>query len=142
MPDDPKELREECRAFARYLIEREPSAHVLDKYVRAHELGVVPPPGGPTARDLALVSWARRSALLARAADIHARFFAPRGLLRRKLVLLVGIIETDPEGRRAADTAGGGSFIGTFVRLAWWGTESAALLLLGLPLFLLARGRS
>lgn len=142
MAEDTDALRAECTTFTRHLIDRDPTPHVLTKYIEAHELGIVVPAGGISGYDRALVDWAKKGGLVARAADIHARFFAPKGLLRRKLVLLLGIIETDPEGRAAADTALGESFLVTFLRLSWWGSVSVLLLFGGLVLFLPMRGRA
>lgn len=128
-------LREECVTLTRYLLGQDPSPHVVDKYLEAHRLAVVAPAGGLRPADHALMRWARRGGLFTRAADVHARFFEPGGLLRRKLVLLLGIIETDPEGRRRADTVEPTPFLRTFLRLAWLGVGSALLLVLGLPVF-------
>lgn len=132
-------LEDECVTFTRYLVDAPPSPHVRQAYLRAHAQGIVPPPAGTTAYDLALLRAARRGGLSCRAADVHARFFRPGGLLRRKLVLLLAILETDGEGRGRVDEATPGGPVGLVLRFAALGLVSAGLLVLGLPFFMLAR---
>lgn len=134
------DLEREGRRFARYLVGVEPDARVLAGWRRAHEQGVVTPPGGVDAFDRILVAAGRSAHLVARAADVHARFFRPGGLLRRKLVLMLALLETDREGRARADRADAGGAAWFVLRAAWAGAVSVALLALGLVPFFLARG--
>lgn len=88
-------LSVECEVFCRYLAGFEPPPYVVLKYIEAHESGR----NGPIVRsddalEEALVRLARRGVVSARAADAYASVFRPSGTLRRKLVLLLAILET------------------------------------------------
>ena len=109
-----RELERECRVFTRYLAGREPTPYVIAKYRAAHAAG--PAYRAQSAFDARLVAGARLHPVLAWLVDAAARFTAPRGLLRKKLVLLLAILETAPpfyttlerlqEGRGAREFAG------------------------------------
>ena len=92
-------LEQECRTFTRYLVRRDPTPYVIGKYAAAHTASpaMAQAEGKGSSRfDVRLTAIARRHPLLAVMADAYARIFAPRGLLRKKLVLLLAIIETSP----------------------------------------------
>ncbi len=85
-------LDRECRVFCRYLIGRPPGLETSATYARYHAaLGQRLTGDG---FDRLLVTVARLSPVLAQPADAYARFFRPRGLLRKKLVLLLAILES------------------------------------------------
>ena len=98
-------LDQECRTFTRYLVRREPTAYVIGKYRAAHAASPAMQSGGQGGGrfDVRLTAIARRHPLLAVTADAYARMFAPRGLLRKKLVLLLAILETSPVFFRDVD---------------------------------------
>lgn len=130
-------LDRECAAFCRYLIGREPTERVRARYREAHALGVVEAPGTATAFDRLLVSIARAGALPARLADAHARVFRKAGLLRRKLVLLLALLEShaDTAGDVDAPTPGGpnGFVVGAAARVALFALLLCAGALVLLP---------
>jgi hypothetical protein len=132
-------LGRECERFTAYLVGEAASERVLDAYTRAHAAGVVDPSGGVTAFDRALVRFAGHGSFCARAADAHGRVFAPGGLLRRKLVLLVAILETDPRGRPLVDTVSARSGAGLLAALFLGGVSFALLLFGFLPVFVVLR---
>lgn len=109
-----QDLERECRVFTRYLAGREPTPYVIAKYRAAH--AAVDAYGVQSAFDGRLVAGARLHPVFAWLVDAAARFTAPRGLLRKKLVLLLAILETAPpffsaieqieEGRRGREFAG------------------------------------
>lgn len=85
------DLDAECRLFTRYLCDREPDEYVLANYRSAHaHLALAPDPGG---LDAALLRAARGGPRRLRLADAHARLVHPRSVLRKKLVLLLAILE-------------------------------------------------
>lgn len=139
MPEPAEVLARECAALCRHLTGAEPSRRVIEKYLAAHALGVVELAGDTRAFDRFLVRCARSGRALARLADGHARIFRPAGLLRRKLVLLLALVECGPEAGALVDTPtrGGpnGFVFGALLRLAWF----AVLLALGALLFFPAR---
>ncbi len=132
-------LEKECKDLSRYLIGRAPSELVVRAYVQAHELGSLTQPEGADGYDRLLLNMGRRGGVLAKSADVHARFFANTGVLRRKLVLLLAILETDAEGRAAADSVSQEHLLSFIAKLGVSGVSSVALLALGLPVLLPAR---
>lgn len=126
-------LEEECNRLGRYLIGEAPSPYVRAWYVKGHasrpeRFAPVP---GVDATLLALSAW--RPVPL-RAVDMTARLLAPGGALRRKLVLLVGILECVPGSAERFEAPDHGSPATFFVALAGRGIVSAAALALGLVL--------
>ena len=92
MPDDPERaLEEEARTFGRALLGAPPGAYVAGQYARAH--GHLPLAPG-TLFDRVLLAFAARGSWVLRAADGYARIFAPTSALRRKLTVLVAILES------------------------------------------------
>lgn len=86
-------LERECRTFTRYLVGREPTPYVVGKYCEAHAVSAAYAAAGFDAR---LTRVARTHPAATYLADAHARAFAPRGALRKKLVLVLAILETCP----------------------------------------------
>lgn len=90
------DLERECRLFSKYLIELWPSEYVLKKYQEAHQLGH-PSLGRPIQLFDDILIWlARRHTFVLRLADTYAGLFYKDALLRRKLVLLLAILECSP----------------------------------------------
>lgn len=111
-PADPA-LAAECGIFTWYLVERPVPADVVDAYLRAHAVSPVTASVSPQALDHAVLCVARIGPRFARAADAFAALAARGGLLRRKLVLLVAILESRGDTVRSIDRARPGS------RVAW-----------------------
>jgi NADH dehydrogenase len=107
-------LDAECRVFCRYLSGEEPSEYVLAKYRAAHQPGALGPERGGAPPGRALVTFARRGPAAARLADSFAVLFARSGLLRRKLTLLLAILESTAPAGTLLDTADRGS-VASFV---------------------------
>ena len=85
-------LESECEVFARYLLSCTPAPYVVRKYSAAHHVSAVFSTGSRF--DNLLVRIASVHPALTRLADSYARIFAPGALLRKKLVLLLAILET------------------------------------------------
>jgi len=119
-------LTEECRVFTRYLAASRPTAYVVDQYIKAHHTSPKFLPADVF--DQRLVGFARRHPLSARLADSFARVFAPSSLLRRKLVLLLAILETAPPTCHVIDRPPSSNRM----VLAGWLAAKTALWLIGL----------
>jgi hypothetical protein len=132
-----KQLERECRSFSQYLIGRPPSDYLLGKYIEAHQQGRIPQPDG--AFDSFLVRVAARGPWLARLADSYASRLFRYGSLRKKLVLVLGLLECSPGSFELLDRVESGGFAGTIARLAWRTAAYAAMLALSLVLFVPAR---
>jgi hypothetical protein len=84
------ELRHEARLFGRYLVDREPSTELVERYVRANEvlgLGV----------DGDLLEFARAHPWSIGMLDAAAGVLGGSSLLRKKLLVMTAIVETTPE---------------------------------------------
>jgi hypothetical protein len=98
-------LQHEARVFSRFLARVPATPYVTARYVDAHRATQTL---GPVDRfDRWMVAVARVSPVLTRLADAYARLFLPRGVLRKKLVTLLAILETSTPFHRALDRAPG-----------------------------------
>lgn len=136
------ELDRECDVFVRYLGASAGDEYVREQYRAAHAAGVVELPS-TTSFERAVVSLARGAPILLRSLDAHARVFSNGGLLRRKLVLSLAILEVRAPHDEELDTPTGTSVPSMFLRMAWLGLGFGALLVLGtllsLPIWLVSR---
>jgi hypothetical protein len=132
-------LEREARVFTAALIGDEPSAYVIRQYAHGHMSLPLAPAAG---FERVLLFVARGGPYWTRAADAYARLFARRAILRRKLTLLIAILEsTSPSDAAFAPIR---SFpAGTVLRLALAGTGAVVFTVAGLvvlgPLHLLSR---
>lgn len=118
-----RELELECAKFVRYLSGAEPDRYVIERYVAAHDAGAVELPG--TSRfERAVVRIARRGPV--RMLDAHSRVFANGSLLRRKLVLVLALLETRSPTAERIDAAVPGSSAALFLRIGMFGILFAA----------------
>jgi hypothetical protein len=92
---DLRALERECEVFARYLVGRPPSAYVRRNYLAGHDAGVLDR-AERGVLDAVLVRVAAGGPTAARVADAYARVFDRGAVLRRKLVLLLAILESSP----------------------------------------------
>jgi hypothetical protein len=130
-------LDAECRVFTRHLLGLEPDAYVAARYRAAHE--AQPSLASAGRFDDALAGFARRGPVFAKLADSYASLFAPGSLLRRKLVMLLAILETSRPFYRGIDAAIGGRKPLVFARLALSGVVAAASLVAGTLIFVPVR---
>jgi hypothetical protein len=125
-----EQLAREAHVLTRHLIGEPPSAYVIEKYVRAHDPGRCGPGSGAGNR---LVSFARRSPFAARLADAWAAVFDRGGILRRKLALLVAVLESTGSTSAKVDTPDRGGPAGFALRTALDGIVFLATLLFAAP---------
>ena len=122
-------LDDECRRLTHYLIGSDPPPAVMDAYVRAHRH-----PGlearAATGREKALLRMASMGPVFVRAADAYGAVFARGSLLRRKLVLLVAILESHGRSAAAIDTATPGSRMTWMLSVGAHGAACAARVVL------------
>ena len=109
MPAESTPLQAECRIFARYLAGDEPLPYVMAKYLDAHEKR-----SALTATrkfDRFLVSFATTGLVFLKVADSYARLLAPASTLRKKLVLLLAILESSSPSYRSFEKVDGGGTV-------------------------------
>jgi hypothetical protein len=129
-------LRRECRVFTRHLIRSDPGDYIVARYIEAHRLR---PVFTATSRfDRFLCAFARVSPFMTRFADAWSAVFAPTAVLRRKLVLLLAMLESAaPQYRRleAVPSVRALAFVSLFFR----GLLAALTLVVSLVIFVPAR---
>lgn len=130
----PQRLERECRTYARYLIGWEPNAYVIGKYIECHRIGRIVEPAAPFDRFLTGIS--ARSPFLARLSDAYASRFLKCGALRKKLVLMLALLECAGATFATLDEVDGGGKTGTLIRLGWRVVVFAGALGISLLLFL------
>jgi hypothetical protein len=93
----------ECQIFCEYLVHQNPDTYITQKYQQAHQFGNIPFPKivPPFERGLMLV--ARIHPFMTRLADSYSRFLFPSSILRKKLVLLVAILESGKHNQGFSD---------------------------------------
>jgi hypothetical protein len=100
---DARQIAAECDVLCRYLTGRHPTEHVRAHYVAAHELAS---PANPreSETDLLLVRLARAGPRRAALADACAAAFVRNCTLRRKVILLLAILESAAPSSDWVDT--------------------------------------
>lgn len=127
-------LPTECRTFSRYLADLEPPEYVKTCYARAWTSAAEPGSASRHAIDLALLKVARLGGVATRIADAYARIFRPRSPLRRRLILLLAILENTPPSAGRLTTPREGNALPIGAAMAGMLLASLACLLVGVIL--------
>jgi NADH dehydrogenase len=99
-------LERECRVFAAYLASPEPGDYILEKYRDAHRKTRSFAASGPF--DRFLLSFAKANPALTPLADSYACLLARGSALRKKLILLLAILECCPPEHGFVDSVDAG----------------------------------
>jgi len=139
-------IRCECDVFSRYLVSRPPTDYVHEQYEMAVLARDLANEAEFAAFDRITLHLARRSVFFTRVADAYCAIFHRRGVLRRKLTLLLAILEHAPPSAALFDHPKIRGLIGIAINLLLLGTIFGLLLLLGivllLPSHLFCRGQA
>ena len=131
-----KELARECEVFTRHIAGRAPTPYVARRYAEAHAvLGGMEPRDG---HGRWLLRVARSGPVACRVSDAWARLAAPRSALRKKLVVLLAILEVSPPFAAELDQPRGGPLL-EWTRIAVSGMATLLALAVALVLFLPVR---
>ena len=125
MSEPSTSLERECAVFTRFLTGLDPSGYVRTRYVAAH--AVRPQLAEATTREARLVALAATGTVWCRLADAYAALFEPRGLLRRKLVTLLAVLETCPPYFEILDRPLRGGWPGAVLGLTLRGIRALAV---------------
>ena len=126
-------LEQECAVYARYLSARAPTAYLIEKYLDFHQKLGEKVRTDPF--DSFLIEVSARGTLWTRLADSYARIFRPDSVLRKKLILVLALLECAPPSFEALDQVPAGGLPGTVLRLAGASARFLASLILGAALF-------
>lgn len=105
----------DCDTFTRYLCGTPADDYIRGKYAVALELLNTAAEDEPI--DRALLEAGRRGGFHLTSADCYAKFFRPRTALRQKLIIVLAIIENAPNTHRYLNSAAGGGFFLTILRI-------------------------
>ena len=87
-------LKRECKVFCRYLIKTQPNEYVLQKYRNGHNANGIEEKLAHRPFDRCLLCIAISFPLLTKLVDTYTRVCAKRSIFRKKLILLLAILET------------------------------------------------
>jgi hypothetical protein len=125
----------ECRTFARYLAGTKPSPYVVESYARLLPNADVSASAGTRLIERSLLSVAHLGTVPLRIADAYARFLLPRSLLRRRLILLLAILENSAESERFLNAGEPGGLFAAGARLAVTMVASGLSIAVGVLVF-------
>jgi hypothetical protein len=126
-------LRTEAIVFGRYLVDREPSEALIERYCRGNEMlldGEDP-----------IVRFAREHPWAVGMLDASAGLFDSGSLLRKKLLLMTAIVETTPELATRTEPVDAG-LPRLALRLGLAGVRAAAHVVTGLALTAVVKRRA
>ena len=125
----------ECRAFTRYLVGTDPTEYITNSYHRLLPSAGVPHETSAVLIERSLLAAGRAGSLPLRMADGYARFFRPRSLLRRRLILLLAIVENCEPNEGVLNSGAEGSLVSVGLRLMVSLVASGLCLIAGVILF-------
>jgi hypothetical protein len=131
-PDDPvvHELDRECRVFCEYLLGEEPDAYVAAKYRAANLARKLCGPAAEIGFEAFLLRLARRGGLFTGMVDTFTGVFGRCSVFRKKMTMLVAILESCGSLHDRIGSAVSGSKTALFLRLTLHGLGFAVSLLL------------
>ena len=125
----------ECRVFAHFLADTDASPYVQHAYANLLATSDLPSNARDRLIERALLAVARHGTLATRVADGYARFFLPRSMLRRRLVLMLAILENSPASERRLNSGDEGSLVAVGLRLILTGMASVCCTIVGAVIF-------
>jgi hypothetical protein len=133
----------ECEVFCRYLVGQAPNGYVKQKYRAAHQIGALRS-GPEQVPDGFLVKAASIAPWSAKIIDTYTRFFRPSSTVRKKLIVLLAILETCAPAHVYLDCVDSPSIPLLFLRLVQRCITFALVVLIGMfvifPVELTLRG--
>jgi NADH dehydrogenase len=108
------DLKRECQIFTYYLINRGPDQYIHDKYIYGHSiLGIEKE---MDLFDTLVLKAAHRNSFLLKLADTFTGFVYKRAVLRKKLLLLLAIMECCPSTYIHIDTVSERSIVALYMK--------------------------
>jgi len=99
-----KPITNECDVFCRYLIKQKPNQYVVNHYVQAHLQNEFYDVSASDYFDRSLIGLARISPIVTILVDAYTRSCFKRSVLRRKLSLLLAVLECSSPAYRYLDS--------------------------------------
>lgn len=105
----------ECDTFTRHLCGMPADDYIRRKYRDAQALLAPIAEADPV--DRALLEAGRRGGFHLTSADVYAKYFRPRTTLRRRLIIVLAIIENAPGTHHYLNSGAGGGIILSLIRI-------------------------
>ncbi len=109
------DLELECSAFTNYLININPDKYIIEKYIQGHKISSINKE--TDFFNALLIKAANRNSFLLKLADAYTSIFYKSAVLRKKLLLLLAIMECCPSTYHHIDTVNKGSAISLYMRM-------------------------
>lgn len=140
-PGDPAayELDRECSVFCEYLLGEEPDAYVAAKYRAANLARKLCGPAAENGFEAFLLRLSRRGGVFTGMVDTFTGVFGRRSVFRKKMTMLVAILESCGFMHDRIGSATPGSKIALFLRLVFQGLGFAVSLVLSAAVLLPCR---
>jgi hypothetical protein len=122
------QLERECHTYTRYLIGGIPSQYVLNRYLDFHHKSDAINGAGFDAFDQFLVGVSSRRPFWTSMADSYASVFRKDSVVRKKLVLMLALLECAAPSFEALDEVEARSAMATSISVAWQAAKYAFLL--------------
>lgn len=124
----------ECEVFTHYLCGSSPTPYVAEKYADAQRRNLAY--AATASFDRYLIRIARLHPIATKLADVYARLFAPASVLRKRLILLLAILESTTFSDAFLERVDSSSKLVIASEAAWRGFVLLMALLLSLVLLL------
>jgi NADH dehydrogenase len=134
-----KTLNHEGRIYTNFLIHQEPSDYVLDKYRQAHNVAAPLRNRNYSELENFALKLSRKNPLATRLVDAYAVFFMKGSIIRKKLILLMAILETSNPSALAFEQPDSSNVFKIILNLGLQGLTFTFALLVGLIIFIPAR---
>lgn len=129
-----QELDSECVLITKYLVNQTPPAELIERYRAAHAklLG-----DAGSERDLAIIAFTQKHPWSLRYIDAAVAVLRPNALLRKKILVMMAIVETAPHyveyfiPKRTP-------LIKIILNMVWYGTATMCSFLIGVCIYPLA----
>lgn len=109
-------LHKECTVFCRYLIKQEPNDYVQEKYKDAHMKSGIKL-GNSSAFDRLLISTSLINPVFTKIVDIYTSIFFKSSVFRKKMILLLAILESCTPSCQYLDSVSTSSKTVLFIRI-------------------------
>ncbi|MFX0137405.1 MAG: NAD-dependent epimerase/dehydratase family protein [Candidatus Hodarchaeota archaeon] len=106
-------IKQECIRFTKYLINCKPNAYIEKKYIKGHKRNLIENNMGPF--DTFLIKVTNKNTFIIRLADVYTTVFYRKAVLRKKLILLLAVLESCPTTYSKIDSVTGDSKISLFI---------------------------
>lgn len=129
-------LNDECNVFCKYLVGQKPNQYVLEKYREGHKASDLHQALNSDRFDRLLIKIAGINPLFTKLVDVYARIFSKTSVLRKKLVLLLAILESCAPTHHYLDSADSHGKTLFYIRFLLKGLLFVIFLLLSTMLFM------